>query len=205
MLEKKGEPGQKKTDPGRGRETQGIFFKEDSHKGRGHRSWGQTKGLGRSVRFVQLETRRHFSATPSGKATWPEPRNTFRKTNVKGRDQAPPAPPRPQAAPPGRTQWPCAQQTDGRTAARNHSGNIPSRCRWANRRIFLSLENILETPTEETRFSCWLTGLKRDSCLPGSRRTQGPRTGQPSRGWLPPGSAVQVRGGARSDGPHPED
>lgn len=52
---------------------------------------GEKKGLGRSMRFVQSETKSSFSPTPSGKATWPEPRNTFRKTNVKGRDQRRPS------------------------------------------------------------------------------------------------------------------
>lgn len=42
-------------------------------------------GLGRSMRFIQSETKSSFSPIPSGNAIWPEPRNTFRKTNVKGR------------------------------------------------------------------------------------------------------------------------
>lgn len=52
---------------------------------------GEEKGLGRVMQFVQLETKSSFSPTPSGKATWPEPRNTFRKTNVKGRNQGHPS------------------------------------------------------------------------------------------------------------------
>lgn len=101
--------------------------------------------------------------------TWPEPRNTFRKTNVKGRDRGHPSLPSRELlfqaslnshVPGGRA--------GRRTAAPgNHSGKIQSRCHWANRRIFPSLETILETPMKETCFSCQLLGLKRNFCPPG--------------------------------------
>lgn len=42
------------------------------------------KGLGDPRDLSPSETKSSFSPTPSGKAIWPEPRNTFRKTNVKG-------------------------------------------------------------------------------------------------------------------------
>lgn len=128
--------------------------------------------------------------TPSGKATWPEPRNTFRKTNVKGRDRGQSLLSRPQAALPGLAQQPRARRTDGQPPG-SHSGNIHSYCRWANRRILLSLENILETPMKKTCFSDWLMGLKRDSCLPGSGRTRGP--GKVSRPRLPPPRSAAPR------------
>ena len=49
------------------------------------------KGLGRSMQFVPSEIKSSFSPTPSGKVTWRAPRNTFRKTNVKGRDRGRPS------------------------------------------------------------------------------------------------------------------
>lgn len=173
MMEKR-EWGQKKIDPGRGREIQGIFFKEDSNKESDHCSWGK-KGLGRSMRFVQSETKSSFSPTPSGKVTWPEPRNTFRKTNVKGSDTG-----HPSLLSPGCSSRPGSTATsraDGRTGRRwtgshpdNHSGKARSHCHWANRRIFQSLENISETPMKETCFSRRHMGLKRGFCPPGSGR-----------------------------------
>lgn len=92
---------------------------------------------------------------------------------MKGRDQGQSLLSRPQAALPSLAQQPRARRIDGQPPG-SHSGNIHSYCRWANRRILLSLENILETPMKKTCFSDWLMGLKRDSCLPGSGRTQGP-------------------------------
>lgn len=139
------------------------------------------KGLGRSMQFVPPEIKSSFSPTPSGKVTWRAPRNTFRKTNVKGRDRGPPFSPVPSAALPGLAQQQRAKRMDRRTGSHpwNQPGNIQSRCSRAIR-IFLSLENILETPMKETCFPCQLPGLRRDFCPPGSGRTWGHLKGQPS-------------------------
>lgn len=139
------------------------------------------KGLGRSMQFVPPEIKSSFSPTPSGKVTWRAPRNTFRKTNVKGRDRGPPFSPVPSAALPGLAQQQRAKRMDRRTGSHpwNQPGNIQSRCSRAIR-IFLSLENILETPMKETCFPCQLPGLRREFCPPGSGRTWGHLKGQPS-------------------------
>lgn len=99
------------------------------------------KGLGRSMQFVPPEIKSSFSPTPSGKVTWRAPRNTFRKTNVKGRDRGPPFSPVPSAALPGLAQQQRAKRMDRRTGSHpwNQPGNIQSRCSRAIR-IFLSLE-----------------------------------------------------------------
>lgn len=115
-----------------------------------------------------------FSPSPSGKATWPEPRTAFRKANVKGSGRAtllscPRLLPHPGLAP-----QPRARRTEGQPPG-SHSGNIHSYCHRAKQESFLSSETILETPVKKTCFSYWLTGLKRDPCLPGSGRTQAPR------------------------------
>lgn len=78
---KQREWGQKKIDPGRGREIQGIFFKEDSQKESSHGSWGRQKGLGDPC---DLSNRRPKAASLQLPLGRPEPRNTFRNTNVKG-------------------------------------------------------------------------------------------------------------------------
>lgn len=43
------------------------------------------------MQFVPLEIKSSFSPAPSGKVTWREPRNAFRKKNVKGRDRGHPS------------------------------------------------------------------------------------------------------------------
>lgn len=98
---------------------------------------------------------------PSGKATWREPRNTFRKTNVKGRDRGHPLLSCPWAALPGPAQQPHARRTGQADSGQPPGTTVgTSHCLWANRIIFLPLENILETPMKETCFSCGLMGLK---------------------------------------------
>lgn len=136
---------------------------------------------GDQKQFLSPEIKSSFSPTPSGKVTWRAPRNTFRKTNVKGRDRGPPFSPVPSAALPGLAQQQRAKRMDRRTGSHpwNQPGNIQSRCSRAIR-IFLSLENILETPMKETCFPCQLPGLRRDFCPPGSGRTWGHLKGQPS-------------------------
>ena len=103
------------------------------------------------------------------------------ENKCEGERQGPPFSPVPSAALPGLAQQPRAKRMDRRTGSHpwNQPGNIQSRC-YRALRIFLSLENILETPMKETCFPCQLPGLRRDFCPPGSGRTWGHLKGQPS-------------------------
>jgi hypothetical protein len=147
----------KETRPGRGREIQGIFLKEDSNKEGDDGSCGG-KGLGRVTQFVHLETKSCFSPIPSGKGAWPDPRNTSRKTNVKGRDRD---------CPPLLSFGHSRSLTQQPSTRRNHSGKIHFSCHWANR-SFLSLGNLLGALIRD-HFCCQLMGLKRGCCPPGSQ------------------------------------
>lgn len=87
MMENKGW-GQKKTDPGRGRETQGIFFKEDSHEESDHCSWRKKRAWEFHAICPTGDQKQCLSSS-----LWEgEParaKDTFRKTDVKGRDRPP--------------------------------------------------------------------------------------------------------------------
>ena len=115
MMEKR-EWGQKKIDPGRGRETQGIVFKEDSHKESDHCSWRKKRAweihavctIGDQKQFLSSSL---WEGDPAGA------KKDFQEHKCEGETQGPHFSPVPGAALPGLTQQPRARRMGRRRVA----------------------------------------------------------------------------------------
>lgn len=128
--------------------------------------------------IVQLEIRSSFSPTPSGKATWPEARNTFRKTHVNGRDHG-----HSSLLPPGCSSRPRSTatcQADRRAATWEPLWEYPFLLPLGKQKNFSVFGEYLRNSNEKDVFLLLACGAEKGPLSSWVRENTGTQEGQPS-------------------------